>query len=118
MARLIGQKAMNQVVSHLGEVTAAVHKETAVVEGRADANLQEARGSTRWHKIHGPDGLTSVDSSYGDVDGFVNLNAPNPMAIEFGHSPSGVFGPDGSLGHIETKAPEGLYILNHAAGLL
>lgn len=115
MVNLIGQKAMNIVVSHHEDTNAAIHKETGELEIRAKANLSEARSSTRWHKIHGPDHLTQVTKSFGDVDGFVNLEAPNPMAIEFGHSPSGVFGPGGSLGHIKTKAPDGLYILTRAA---
>lgn len=112
---LIGQKAMNTVVSHHSETHAAIHKETGELETRAKANLDGARSSTRWHKIFGPGHLTDVTKSFGDVDGFVNLEAPNPMAIEFGHAPSGVFGPDGSLGHIHTKAPDGLYILTRAA---
>jgi len=118
MVRLIGQKAMNRVVSHDSETQSAVHKKTHEVGAKAEANLAEARGSTRWHKIHGPSGLTSTSTSFGDTDGFANLNAPNAMAIEFGHSPSGVFGPGGSLEHVETKAPRGLYILNRAAGIL
>jgi hypothetical protein len=116
MAKLIGQKPMNIVVSHLDEVRDAVHDEARVVEGRARGYLEEARGSTRWHKIYGPDHLTRVTLTQGDTDSFVNLEAPNPMAIEFGHEPSGVFGPGGELGHIKTRAPHGLYILTHATG--
>lgn len=116
MARLISNKAMNLVVSHLSEVKHAVRNEADSVADAARANLAEVRGTTRWYKIYGPDHLTTVDSSHGEVDAFANLNAPNPMAIEFGHQPSGVFGPDGQYGHIKTKAPEGLYILHKAAG--
>lgn len=118
MAKLIGQKAMNLVVSHNDEVTRAVHQQTRETGARAKANLAAARGSTRWHKIFGPEGLTEVTETYGDVDGFVNLDAPNPMAIEYGHQPSGVFGPNGLLGHIKTKAPDGLYILARASGII
>lgn len=117
MVRLIGQKAMNHVVSHLGEVKSAVSDEADEVGDKAKARLAQARASTHWHKIHGPDHLTRVTVSHGDVDSFANLEAPNAMAIEFGHQPSGVFGPGGALGHIDTKAPEGLYILSGAAGL-
>lgn len=117
MVRLIGQKAMNHVVSHLGEVHAAVDAENDKVHSRAEANLAAARASTRWHKILGPEHLTRVTKSEGDVDAFTNLEAPNPMAIEFGHAPSGVFGPGGRYAHVKTKAPEGLYILSRAAGL-
>lgn len=116
--KLIGKKAMNIVASHHEDTKAAIHKEVQERGAAAEANLAEARGSTRWHKIFGPGHLTQTSTSFGGVDGFINLEAPNPMAIEYGHSPSGVFGPDGSLGHIHTKAPDGLYILNRAAGLL
>lgn len=117
MVQLIGQKAMNLVVSHLDEVRDAVWDEAKQVERRAKANLAQARATTQWHKIYGPDHLTRVSASRGDVDSFANLEAPSPMAIEFGHQPSGVFGPGGRYGHIETKAPEGLYILTKAARL-
>lgn len=117
MVQLIGKKAMNLVVSHNHEVVKAVRDENDEVYRRAKANLAQARSSSHWEKIHGPDHLTKVTKSEGDVDGFTNLEAPNPMAIEFGHAPSGVFGPGGSLGHLETKAPHGLYIITRAARL-
>lgn len=116
MPKLISTKAMNAVVSHLGGVRDAVHDEAKGIEHAADANLQAVRDTTKWHKIFGPGHLTSVSASRGEVDSFANLHAPNPMAIEFGHSPSGVFGPGGRYGHQKTKAPEGLYILHKAAG--
>ena len=117
MVKLIGQKAMNLVVSHLDEVRDAVWDEAKKVERRAEINLAQARASTRWEKIYGPDHLTRVSASRGDVDSFANLEAPNAMAIEFGHQPSGVFGPGGRYGYLDTKAPEGLYILTKAARL-
>lgn len=116
MVQLISAKAMNIVVSHQEGVRAAVKNEADSVAQAAKAELAHVRGSTRWHKIFGPSHLTSVSSSQGEVDAFANLHAPNPMAIEFGHSPSGVFGPGGRYGYIRTKAPDGLYILHKAAG--
>ena len=116
MVELIGQKAMNLVVSHLDEVRHAVHREAEGVADAAKAGLEAARASTRWHKIIGPGHLTRVEATQHDVDSTADLVAPNAMAIEFGHEPSGVFGPGGRYGHIKTKAPEGLYILSKAAG--
>lgn len=116
MVKLIGNKAMNTVVSHLDGVKRSVRDEAKGVEDAGKALLEAARASTRWHKIIGPSHLTFVDSSQGEVDAFANLTAPNPMAIEFGHEPSGVFGPGGRYGDTKTKAPEGLYILHKAAG--
>lgn len=115
--KLIGQKAMNSIVSRHTEVRRAVHKEGRGVENRASANLAKARASTRWSKIVGPGHLTFVSGEAAGSDYLIHLNAPNAMAIEFGHAPSGVFGAGGSLGHVQSKAPEGLYILIRAAGL-
>lgn len=117
MVKLIGQKAMNTVISHLEGVRSAVHDEAKAGGRRAEANLAAARASTHWHKIQGPDHLTRVTVDQGEVDSFFSLEAPNPEAIEFGHAPSGVFGPGGEFGHLVTKAPHGLYILTHAAML-
>lgn len=114
---LYGETAINHIVSHLGETKRAVDRQAVETGKKAEAALAGARASTRWHKIHGPGHLTQVTTSHGDVDAFVNLEAPNAMAIEFGHAPSGVFGPEGALGHLKTKAPRGLYILHKAAGL-
>ena len=111
MVQLIGLHAMNQVVSHLEEVKHEVEEHAKEVGARASANLEAARASTHWRKIHGADGLTKTSVTHGDVDSFVNLEAPNAMAIEFGHAPSGVFA------GTDTRAPRGLYILGKAAGL-
>jgi len=110
MVRLIGKKAMHIVVSHIDGVKSAVHDEAKTVGRRAEANLTEARSSTHWRKIHGPSHLTRVTVTQGDVDSFANLEAPNAMAIEFGHEPSGYFA------GTNTRPPHGLYILTRAAG--
>lgn len=124
MVYLIGQKALNGIVAHLEGVEDAVHDQAKTVGRRAKANLAEARGSTRWHKIHpetSPPHVTDVAVEQGidpahTEDSFVILEGLDPMATEFGHAPSGVFGPGGELGHLQTKAPHGLYILTRAAG--
>ena len=110
--QLIGQKAMNRVVAHLGEVKDEVHDHAKQKGQSTEAELSAARASTRWHKIHGPDHLTKVSVTRGEVDSFVNLEAPNAMAIEYGHQPSGVFS------GTNTKSPDGLYILNRGTGLI
>jgi hypothetical protein len=116
MVQLIGRKALNRIVAHLPECKDGVHKEAKQIGRRAEANLAAARGSTHWHKIHGPSHTTRISVSQGEVDSFVNMDGEDPMAIEFGHAPSGVFGKGGEFGHLETKAPHGLYILTSAAG--
>lgn len=101
----------NWAASHHVETQTALRRLTREVEGRARGNLAAVRASTGWHKIHGPDHLTRVTAESGGVDHYVILEAPNPMAIEFGHAPSGVFA------GTPTRAPHGLYILTAAAGL-
>jgi hypothetical protein len=111
----VSAKQLNYIAASDPETQGAIHRQTNKTLHKAQANLQEARSSTRWYKIIGPDHLTFVDSSFGDIDGFVNLNAESAVGIEFGHVPSGVFGPGGIYEHVKTKSPEGLYIITRAA---
>lgn len=116
MARLIGEKALNTVVSHMPGVRGALLDQAKKTEKIADTRLQQARASTPWFKILDPDGQTKIGIDSGEVDYFVYMEAykMGAMALEFGHAPSGVFGPGGMLGHIKTKAPLGLYIMTGA----
>jgi hypothetical protein len=113
---------LNSIMPGHAEVKRAIREETEKVFAKAQANLEQERATTKWHKILGPGGLTEVlkesEQVKASTDGLVILQAPNAMAIEYGHAPSGVFGPGGRYADVETKAPEGTYILNRAAGLL
>jgi hypothetical protein len=119
----VSQKQLNGIVARQREVRREIKSETREVEGKARSNLAMARAATPWVKIADPSGLTDVygimggPGQYDDVDGFVYLQAPNAFAIEFGHAPSGVFGPDGRYADVETRSPHGLYILTRAAGM-
>lgn len=116
MVELWNSEALNRHIAHMDGVGHEVHHEAEETGRRASGYLEEVRGSTRWHKIIGPGHLTFIEITRGEVDSFVDLIAPNPMAIEFGHEPSGVFGPGGRFSHVHTRAPHGLYILTHATG--
>ncbi|MGW6624205.1 DUF5403 family protein [Nocardia sp. NPDC055002] len=105
MARLIGDKAMNQVVSHLEGVKGSVAEKALAVGEIAEANLLQHRKVTN-RTNH------EIDVSQGDVDSFVSLEGPAPLSVEFGHQPSGAF--EGS----DTRPPAGLYIITGAAGLI
>lgn len=105
-------------VVKLPGVIGAIEDEAQEVGVRAEINLAEARASTTHRKIKGPANLTNIDVEKAPdrvADWFVCLEAPNPIAIEYGHGPSGYFDPD-KYGRV-TKAPAGLYILTRAAGL-
>lgn len=115
---------LERLLANKESVKRAVKSEAKDRERIARGLLQEARTSTPWVKIADPDNLTYT-SDQGDPDSrpdwFFSLNAKkpgNPKSIEYGHNPSGVFGPGGRYGHIPSKAPEGLYILHRAAGLM
>jgi hypothetical protein len=112
---LMAMTPMDLVVSHMAGVQGALDVVQETVYEKAKANLAEARASTTHSKIIGPSHLTKITKSKGEVDRFVNMEAPNPMSIEFGHAPSGYFDPE-KYGKI-TKAPMGLYILTKASGV-
>jgi hypothetical protein len=105
----------NDIVLSLPGVKRSVREEADEIEGNAESILRTVRATTPHKKISGPDRLTyiskepALDST---TDWFVSLHAPNPVAIEYGHEPSGFF--EGT----DTKAPDGLYILHRAAGLV
>jgi hypothetical protein len=99
--QLIGQTAMNHVISHLGGVKDAVKDEAQEIGHRADARLAAHRYS----------GAADVNVTSGGVDSFVNLEDPAALSIEFGHWVKGKY---------ETETPKyvpGLYIITGAAGL-
>jgi hypothetical protein len=119
----------NDTVLHLPGVTRSVKEEAQDVGQKAEVLLDVARAMTPHEKL-GADRVTNPQPSHlTDIevepapdqftDWFVSLVAPapsNPLAIEFGHDPSGYFAPE-RYGRL-TKAPEGLYILHRAAGLI
>ncbi|AHJ86388.1 hypothetical protein 40AC_24 [Mycobacterium phage 40AC] len=77
------------------------------VTRRARRNLAQANKTSRITPTgYFPATITEQD---GDVDFHTILNAPNAMALEFGHAPSGFF--EGT----DTKPPDAEYILTRAA---
>ena len=99
----------NKAAARHVDTRRAVREERDKVTRRAQDNLAQARASTPWHKIDGPEHMTRIEESEKGVDALTHLVADNAMALEFGHALSVVFG------GTETKAPEGLYILTRAA---
>lgn len=107
-------------IAYMPGVKAAIVKETEERGAVAKGLLYEARAKTAHVKIWQEYAHEAkVTTSYGGVDGFINLHGgegTSAKSIEFGHNPSGFFDP-AKYGRM-TKAPEGLYILHRAAGLL
>lgn len=97
----------NKAAAYHVETKRAVRRENRMVEGRARSNLAQAN-STQRITLTGyfP---AKIETAEYDVDCYTMLDAPNAMALEFGHAPSGVF--EGT----ETKPPDPLYILIRAA---
>jgi hypothetical protein len=126
MEWLVGKKALNAIVSHQPEAEDGAHDMAKKVGAHAEAHLEAVRGSTHWYKIHpetSPPHETEIKVEKGTdpkhtQDSFVVMEGNNPMATEYGHHPSGVFGPEGSLGHVPTRPPAGLHILGLAAAVV
>ena len=97
MASVIGQKAMNIVVSHLDGVVASVAKEADGIGRIAQERLNDHRDT----------GDAQIEVTRGDVDSFVSLVDKNCLSIEFGH-----YTPN------KKKYVAGLYIVSGAAGLV
>lgn len=98
MAKLIGKKALNHAVSHLGQVRSEIQQEANERGGRARAKLSGHRRT----------GNASVEVEHGAVDSFIILQDESTqaaMSIEYGHSWRG-------------KHVSGLYIISGAAGLV
>lgn len=107
---------MYHYIAEMDEVGAATHKVAETVETRAIQNLADAHKHTRLvphtpFKIE----LTKGGGRYPAGSWDVSLVGDNPIALEYGHAPSGAFAPD-KIGYI-TKAPAGTYILHRAADL-
>ncbi|CAA79397.1 tail completion or Neck1 protein [Fromanvirus L5] len=97
----------NKVAARYVETRDAVRDERNKVTRRAKANLARQNSTTRiTDEGYFPATITEQD---GDVDFHTILNAPNALALEFGHAPSGFFA------GTDTKPPEATYILTRAA---
>lgn len=115
MADVTIYASCNETILNLPGLKAGVGEFAFELGVKADGILETIRATTEHHKIIGPGHLTYIDvdeSADADhpADWQVELHAPNPIAIEFGHEPSGYFA------GTATRAPEGLYILYSAAG--
>lgn len=100
-------KSATRAAARHVETRRKVRSVNSGVTRRAQDNLAKANTT---HRVT-PEGYfpAEIESSEHDVDCFTTLHAPNAMALEFGHDPSGVFkGTD-------TKPPEAEYILIRAA---
>lgn len=89
------------------ETRDALRRENRMVEGRARSNLAQANDTSRI-TLEGyfPAGIETAEDG---TDMFTILHAPNAMALEFGHEPSGFFA------GTDTKPPDPEYILTRAA---
>lgn len=97
----------NEAAARHRETKAALRRENRMLSGRARSNLAQANDTQRIT-------LTGyfpayIDTAEQDVDMYTILHAPNAMALEFGHEPSGFF--EGT----DTKPPDPEYILIRAA---
>ncbi|AXH48797.1 hypothetical protein SEA_STEAMY_22 [Mycobacterium phage Steamy] len=104
----------NSAAAHHVDTRRAIRKEAQEGGRRSEARLASARASSDHTKIYGPSHQTKVTVTHGVLDSFINLEGTDPMAIEFGHFPSGYFAPE-RFGRM-TKSPSGLYIITLGSG--
>ena len=103
----------NEAAARHSETKRAVRRVNRDVSGRARSFLAAANTTRRiTPKDYFP---AEIETAEHDVDCFTMLHAPNAMALEFGHDPSGVFGPGGRFEHVNSKPPEPTYILTRAS---
>lgn len=97
----------NEAAARHVETRRAVRHENTMVEVKARTNLAATEHTPRiTPKDYFP---AEIDTADNGVDAFTILHAPDAMALEFGHAPSGFFkGTD-------TKPPSAEYILTRAA---
>lgn len=105
----MGKRELNKHIVHKPGVADAMYDEAKERERIAKGLLAEVRATTPHEKISGPSHLTRISASRGTPDARFSLHAPNALAEEYGHDPSGYFA------GTDTKPPEGLYILTRAA---
>ena len=106
------------LVKNIPGLEREVKDEARKVEAKAETNLAAVRASTTHTRID-PARANETEirlekAPDRTTDWLVSMYAVNPMALEYGHYPSGYFDPD-KYGRI-TKSPSGQYILNRAAG--
>lgn len=95
----------------------AVRKERDKVSRRATSNLERAKKTSRiTDEGYFPAKITEAEEVVDSHEHcFTILNAPNALALEFGHNPSGAFGPEGRFAGRQKRPTPGEYILIRAA---
>lgn len=102
MVRLIGDKAMNRIISRHQAVQWKITEITEEIAAKAEGLLAAHRDT----------GDARIETSYGEVDGFVSLVDEAADSIEFGH-----FVDNGEIEAEVTYVP-GLRIITRAAGII
>lgn len=104
MADLIGDKAMNLVISHLDEVIAEVAAKAEEIGKKAEARLAA-------HRSEADAEHHTIEVEHHDVDSVVVMEGPAPVSLEFGHNLV-------LFGQKTDRFIQGRYIVTGAAGLL
>jgi len=114
---IYSKKQVERMISYSSGVQGELYREARRLQGRAEKRLESIRGSTKWYKIADPGNLTRIevdgaDGKYGQ-DWLVSLvgHKMSAGAIEYGHMPSGIFGPGGKFADVKTKPPKATYLM-------
>lgn len=102
----------NEAAARHVETRRETSKQRAMVEVKAITNLAMTEHTPRITGVNDPADTyfpAEIETADGDIDLYVVLHAPNAMALEFGHAPSGYFK------DIPSRPPAAEYILTRAA---
>lgn len=105
-------KNANSAAARHVETRREVKKQNTLVEVKAMVNLAMTDHTPRIAMHKDPDDAyfpAEIETAEGGVDCYTILHAPNAMALEFGHAPSGFFA------GTATRPPAAEYILTRAA---
>ncbi len=115
------ERTFNGMISHMPGINAELRRVANELKSDADTRLEGIRGATQWEKfdrdaahlmkivVHETEGKYTQDYWVSMVSD--DPEAALPGAFEYGHPPSGVFGPGGRLSHVKTRAPRARYLM-------
>ena len=116
MAVVVYANAARAAARHV-DTRMGVRKQREGVTRRARTNLANANKTSRITETgYFPATIEEAETIVDDHEFcFTILQAPNAMALEFGHAPSGAFGPKGRYAGRQKNPTPPEYILSRAA---
>jgi hypothetical protein len=121
VATIYKRKQVEGVISHMPGVQAELRGEANKLRSNANTRLESIRAATQWEKYDKSSAhlmkivVRETTGKY-TQDYWVTMESDRPEdalagAFEYGHAPSGIFGPKGKFAHVKTQAPKARYLM-------